>query len=546
MNGTGEGLADQTDAATIEELAAEVRHLRAEIHRMHSQLAVQATTAQALAQTEAHLAKVTAELAKARASSAYRIGQILIQGARRPARAPVVVPRELARLWKARRASPTPATLDSAAAFAPDETGDPTLLHVDLSAHLVTVRDRPVVAGVLARGTTCTVAQAAHLSLLRPNDALQIVERTRPDVLLVESAAGRWGPWAHLGSYGALERDRLMLALLERARDSGVPSVLWLDTPDREHPGLMAMSGRFDIVLRSDRATVDGGPWSAGVSLREFHPVGLPSPEHDVALPSGAPKAMLAFLAAPPAEPLRVIEAPDAHVHPERLANTYRSAAAYLAVPAADAPTHEADEVARALACGTHVVAVEPNLRTPWIGDDLGAYVHVVADNDSALAAVRAVVRGGRRDDVSARALLRTLRDHRSVQARLSALLDLVGRGPFPALAKPRVASLDSPDDTPWVAVVDEPGHALLVADPFLLRDLAIIAECVDADVAAIGSVTEVTTAVAEGVLVFRRAALDAAAEVPNGFRLTEWARGGTRMVTLAVTRPLGGVEGGS
>jgi hypothetical protein len=471
----------------------------------------------------------------------------MVKAAKRPTRAPVFVPRELARLWSARRtAASRPARTGTAAVVSPDETGDPTLLHVDLSAHLVAAHDRPVVAGVLARGTAGALEPATHLSLLRPNDALRIMERIRPDVLLVESAAARWGPWVHLGSYGALERDRLLLALLDHARAAAVPSVLWLDTPDGENPGLVAMSGRFDLVLRTDRATVDGGPWSAGVSLRDFHPVGLANAEHDVALAAGVAPATMAGLAAA-IEPLRVLETPDAQVRPERLARAYRSATAHLAMPTADAVTSNPDEVLRALACGARVVAVEPSERASWLEKDLAAYVNVVGDHQAAGAALRAAVRDGRRDDASARELLRTLRDHRSVQARLATLLDLVGRGPYTALAQPRVEPPDAPGDAPWVAFVDEPGQAMLAVDPGLLRDLAITAECVDAEVAGVGSITEVTTTLADGVLVVRRAALDAhPGVVPDRVLLTEWARGGRRMVTLAVTTPTQGEEVGA
>jgi hypothetical protein len=529
---------DQPAITTPEEWPVEIRRLRSELHRLQVNLAAQAGTAERLAKTEEQLAKRTAELVRARASTAYKLGQILVEGAKRPARAPVVVPRELTRLWRMRRAESRPAPTGVATAVASQGTGDPTLLHVDLSAHLVTAHDRPVVAGVLARGTARAIARATHLSHLRPNDALRIMERIRPDVLLVESAAARWGPWAYLGSYCALERDRLLLALLERAHATGVPAVLWLDTPDGEHPGLVAMSGRFDVVVRSDRATVDGSPWSAGVSLRDFHPVGLTNPEHDVALPAGVRPAAMAHLAAV-SEPLRVIEAPDGQLWPDRLAHAYRSTAAYLAVPAAGAATSDPDEVCRALACGARVVVVEPRERAPWIGDDLAPHVHVVADHQAAGVAVLDAARDGRRDNTAARDLLRTLRDHRSVQARIATLLNLVDRGPFSALVQPHVAPLDEAGDAPWVAVVDRPGQDLLAADPSLLRDLVIIAECADADVAGVGSVTEVTTAVADGVLVFRRAALDAADQVPDEVRLTEWARGARRLVTLGVT-PLG------
>jgi hypothetical protein len=80
-----------------------------------------------------------------------------------------------------------------------------------------------------------------------------------------------------------------------------------------------------------------------------------------------------------------------------------------------------------------------------------------------------------------------------------------------------------------------------------LLRDLAITAECVDAEVAGVGSITEVTTTLADGVLVVRRAALDAhPGVVPDRVLLTEWARGGRRMVTLAVTTPTQGQEVGA
>ena len=61
-------------------------------------------------------------------------------------------------------------------------------------------RIRPVVAGILTDSTASALAHDAVVNRVGPNDARLVVERTEPDIVLVETAAlGPGRPWAHAG-----------------------------------------------------------------------------------------------------------------------------------------------------------------------------------------------------------------------------------------------------------------------------------------------------------------------------------------------------------
>ena len=121
------------------------------------------------------------------------------------------------------------------------------------SAILVTTRDRPVLAAVAEPASAQAWGEDAHVQLLRPDDALVVFAAVTPDVLVVDAAAGRGGPWSGLGTYDVPERDRAVLDLLRAARDRGIPAVLVPPEPPEEAPC-------SPTPVSSSRVTCPAGP----------------------------------------------------------------------------------------------------------------------------------------------------------------------------------------------------------------------------------------------------------------------------------------------
>ncbi|RZS90199.1 hypothetical protein EV189_1983 [Motilibacter rhizosphaerae] len=224
-----------------------------------------AELARRLQETEAELARVRTRLRRLESSSAVQLAQALVAGARDPRRAPVTVPREVARLakrWRARGSS-APLPLDPPPPPAPAGPPAATAVPADrLAARLAeeyavvaVPRTRPVVAGVLPPSAVAEWQQAAILTVLRPDDALAVLALAPPEVLVVDASAGASGPWAHLGSWAAPERERALLALLSAAGELGARRVLC-----GAAGGWPALQQLFDaVVAESDAAAVLAG-----------------------------------------------------------------------------------------------------------------------------------------------------------------------------------------------------------------------------------------------------------------------------------------------
>jgi hypothetical protein len=191
-----------------------------------------AELARRLRETEAELERVTGRLRRLENARSVRLALTLAAVARDPRKG-------LARLRSrgrhpdaaggaggAARAAPAarrPAR--PAAAAEPARERLPERL-LGSSVVLVTTRDRPVLAVVGDPATARAWGEDAHVQPLRPDDAAAVFAAVTPDVLVVDAAAGRLGPWSGLGSYAVPERDRTLLDLLRAARDRGVPTVL--------------------------------------------------------------------------------------------------------------------------------------------------------------------------------------------------------------------------------------------------------------------------------------------------------------------------------
>jgi hypothetical protein len=199
-----------------------------------------AALARRLRETEAELERVTLRLHRLENATSVRLALTLAAAARNPRKG-------LARLRARRGGGPAPGAAKvagRAAAKGPtsprrepagDRLADRLLAS---SAVLVTTRDRPVLAVVADPATARAWSEDAHVQPLRPDDAPAVFAAVTPDVLVVDAAAGRTGPWSGLGTYAVPERDRTVLGLLRAARDRGVPVVLVPPVRPEEAPML--------------------------------------------------------------------------------------------------------------------------------------------------------------------------------------------------------------------------------------------------------------------------------------------------------------------
>lgn len=186
-----------------------------------------------LRETEAELARVTQRLHRLENATSVRLSLMLAAVVRNPRKGLAELPHAVTLLRRrGRRGRPAPAAKaaahparPAAPSRAPAVEGLPERL-LGASATLVTTRDRPVLAVVAPAETARAWTDGAHVQPLRPDDARAVFAAVTPDVLVVDAAAGRGGPWSGLGSYDVPERDRTLLELLRAARERGVPAVL--------------------------------------------------------------------------------------------------------------------------------------------------------------------------------------------------------------------------------------------------------------------------------------------------------------------------------
>jgi len=138
-------------------------------------------------------------------------------------------------------------------------------------------RDRPSVAGIMRRETAANLEPDAIVNPLLPHDALLVVERADPDIVLVETGAMTVGqPWSTAGDPSVGDRGRRLVDIVRAARAIGRPSVLWWSGPRHKAAGLIPMEPLFDLVVAAGRAgAAPSTPlWSTGVQLARFNPIG--------------------------------------------------------------------------------------------------------------------------------------------------------------------------------------------------------------------------------------------------------------------------------
>jgi hypothetical protein len=321
------------------------------------------------------------------------------------------------------------------------------------SAISVRARERLVVAGILRSDTTLDLAPDALVNELLPHDVDLVIERTDPDLLLVESRAlGPDGAWAGAGEPSVADVAWRLRRALEVARSIGRPSVLWWNGPRTATPGAIPFESHFDLVLSTnpDPSAADTA-WSPGVQLSRFSPLGA-RPDRpvqpvahgrwDEAPPRGLRSFLDAATTALTDERLELwIDAesvrrptwlPAGHraqdvrrVLDTDLPDLYRAHGLFLAEPLTEGPGPRvvATRALRQLASDARVVS-GPN---PSLASQLGDWIDWADEPAGIRDVVRDAAKRGARTPTERRRLLRRLFQHHDTSNAIGTLARLIG-----------------------------------------------------------------------------------------------------------------------
>jgi hypothetical protein len=242
----------------------------------------------ALRDTQRQLAATEEQLRAAKRSATMKLGQAVVQAAKRPWIGGPRLPLHLYRMWqegRGLRSGPGPGEgfrSDDEARWAKilQDAGAGAGGDRFLAAYTTPglawastnrsgsedLADGLVVAGVLTDASCAALAPDATVEQLLPHDASYVLEGSGADLMLIEAAALLGGPWAHAGDPAATDRGRRLADLLDVARALGKPVIFLRNAPSYLMPYLDWLAAACDAV-------VDGG---LGVQLARFNPIDLP------------------------------------------------------------------------------------------------------------------------------------------------------------------------------------------------------------------------------------------------------------------------------
>jgi len=417
----------------------------AELTRERAELAA------ALRQAQGQLRSVERKVASLEGSTSMRVGRALIGAAKNP-RAGMKLPREAYRMWRLRGGRAGVAKARGTTPASDEVMGSPEVRRlVAWRGSSLEPRDRLSVVGVLRPGTAATLGRHAFVSTTTPDDAVAVIERSDPDLVLIETAVGGAStPWSYLGDAAATERERRLLGLVEAAQSAGRPVVLWRNTPVHLTAALDDFAARCDLVVDSAPARSGGTPWSVGVSLAEAVDLGIASDQRSTVLYAGghdprepAPRRALLEQALRAAGENLVIRprrgGPGVEGLPADLQRfvgrelrddeyvaACRESAVVIASPfvVAASTLGLRDDDLLALATGARLVS-GTNHDLAAVGGL--AHALTLTDGPGIEAAVRSAIEAGPVRGAQVMETLRTLFLHHAVPARLRELADLVG-----------------------------------------------------------------------------------------------------------------------
>jgi hypothetical protein len=314
-------------------------------------------------------------------------------------------------------------------------------------------RERLVIAAIADQQTIAELRPDAAVQRMLPHDALLVLERTDPDLVLVDTAAllpGR--PWANAGDPSAGDRGHRLFEILSAARAIGRPTVLWWNGPHRHAVGLIPLEPEFDLVITNETPAADGWalPWTTGVQMRRWNHVGAEPgrPRHPVflwrrdtvtTLTAALTRAFLGGMAGtgleiwqdadePPVGvpvPGELASALRTVIDPERLPERSREHGLFVAGPivAPDIQRPIGTMILRQLASGGRVIS-GPD---PALSASFGDAVTWMDGPAGAFEAVRAGAERGPMSGPEFRATLRSLYRHQATSAVLATLARYLG-----------------------------------------------------------------------------------------------------------------------
>lgn len=215
-----------------------------------------------LRQANTRAERAERELQRTRQGASYVVGSLLVQAAKDPRRL-VLLPRDLWRVWRLRKARRTTGR-SSAPGVQPREILDREATRL-LMPRLTTVPagHRLTIAGALSAATAREWGPYAAVSAALPHDGAALIEAIDPDIVVIDSAAALPGEaWSHLGNPAAIDRLLAAGAMVDAAHALGRPVVLLRMTSPSHTAFLADLAARCDLVV--------DGPGSTRVSA--WHP----------------------------------------------------------------------------------------------------------------------------------------------------------------------------------------------------------------------------------------------------------------------------------
>lgn len=211
-------------------------------------------------------------------STSLRLGQMLVDAGRKPQSELARLPRQLARLWRG-RAAPRPHRPERTQQAPPMPTSQVSSVNlVGMLTKDTTLTPKPrgrlCVAGVLSPTTARVLARHADLIILHRGSARGLVERTHPDVVLIETRASTSNPgWLGFTEPGNVHAAREVLDLINEARVQGRPVALWRNGSTSAEAGASYLEPLCDEILVGPGSARAGRQWSPGVDLHQAVPV---------------------------------------------------------------------------------------------------------------------------------------------------------------------------------------------------------------------------------------------------------------------------------
>jgi hypothetical protein len=272
--------AQDREADALGELRAQLRARDELLRTKQSDLDTQTARADDLADKVTRLstqvARTEFEAERVLRSTSYRLGSTLRRAAR-PSKRTLALPRDLYRLyanrggWASERFdAPTAKQPASVAGVAPAPQERLYAAYRRLPTHAASI-----IAFIGTTDAATELDSAAEVISLWPNDATLLFDRCDPDIVLIESAAAAMGnTWFGLGRAGGADRDLTAKAILDEARERGIPSVFWWNTPVSDAPALTRVAALADLTVsdRSVKGTPEAPGFTLGADLARFHP----------------------------------------------------------------------------------------------------------------------------------------------------------------------------------------------------------------------------------------------------------------------------------